>query len=204
MKRTEPCSRLVRYGRISLGAFKLGPLAMSTLTPSSLGMQTAKVVFPSPGGPSSKMCPSGSPRFLDASMAICRTSITSRCPTISEMERGRRMASFSGGAALEADGPSDPNVNPGSGPVAPLASRSESSSSSGSGAEILRSRTMKNPFLFSKLLPSEATVYLLSAPVSSTAIKAFCGISTEPIDFIRFLPSRCFAHSFRFRVMSPP
>ncbi len=46
--------------------------------------------------------------------------------------------------------------------------------------------------------------YLLSLPVSSTARKAFCGISTEPIDFIRFLPSRCLAHSLRLRVMSPP
>ncbi len=43
-----------------------------------------------------------------------------------------------------------------------------------------------------------------SAPVSSTARNAFCGISTEPIDFIRFLPSFCLAHSLRLRVMSPP
>ena len=45
---------------------------------------------------------------------------------------------------------------------------------------------------------------LLSTPVSSTAINAFCGMSTCPIDFIRFLPSRCFAHSFFFRLISPP
>ena len=28
-----------------------------------------------------------------------------------------------------------------------------------------------------------------SPPLSNTAMKAFCGMSTEPIDFIRFLPS---------------
>jgi hypothetical protein len=48
-------------------------------------------------------------------------------------------------------------------------------------------------------------VYLISySPDSSTAIKAFCGISTEPIDFMRFFPSFCLAHSLRLRVMSPP
>ena len=46
--------------------------------------------------------------------------------------------------------------------------------------------------------------YCRSAPVSSTAMKAFCGMSTEPMLFIRFLPSFCFAHSFFFREMSPP
>jgi len=43
-----------------------------------------------------------------------------------------------------------------------------------------------------------------SAPVSSTAMKAFCGMSTLPTLFIRFLPSFCFAHSFFLREMSPP
>ena len=43
-----------------------------------------------------------------------------------------------------------------------------------------------------------------SFPVSSTAKNAFCGMSTLPIDFIRFLPSFCFAQSLRLRVMSPP
>ncbi len=42
------------------------------------------------------------------------------------------------------------------------------------------------------------------SPVSSTARNASCGISTWPTCFIRFLPAACFAHSFRFRVMSPP
>ena len=46
--------------------------------------------------------------------------------------------------------------------------------------------------------------YCRSAPVSSTAMKAFCGMSTEPMLFIRFLPSFCFAHSFFLREMSPP
>jgi hypothetical protein len=43
-----------------------------------------------------------------------------------------------------------------------------------------------------------------SSPVSSTAKNAFCGMSTWPIDFIRFLPSFCFSHSLRLRLMSPP
>ena len=42
------------------------------------------------------------------------------------------------------------------------------------------------------------------SPVSRIARNAFCGISTLPIDFIRFLPSFCFAQSFRFREISPP
>ena len=35
-------------------------------------------------------------------------------------------------------------------------------------------------------------------------MNASCGTSTWPIAFIRFFPSACYAHSFRFRVMSPP
>ena len=46
--------------------------------------------------------------------------------------------------------------------------------------------------------------YFFSLPESRTAINAFCGISTCPTDFIRFFPSRCLAHSFRFLLMSPP
>ncbi len=39
---------------------------------------------------------------------------------------------------------------------------------------------------------------------SSTERNAFCGISTWPNCFMRFLPSFCLAQSFRLRVMSPP
>ena len=39
---------------------------------------------------------------------------------------------------------------------------------------------------------------------SSTARNASWGISTCPTCFIRFFPAACLAHSFRFRVMSPP
>ena len=38
----------------------------------------------------------------------------------------------------------------------------------------------------------------------SAETKASWGMSTEPIDFIRFLPSFCFFSSLFFRVMSPP
>lgn len=37
-----------------------------------------------------------------------------------------------------------------------------------------------------------------------TAIKASCGTSTRPTDFIRFLPFFCFSKSFRLREISPP
>ena len=40
--------------------------------------------------------------------------------------------------------------------------------------------------------------------VLSTSTKASCGMSTEPTDFMRFLPSRCFSRSLRLRLMSPP
>ena len=43
-----------------------------------------------------------------------------------------------------------------------------------------------------------------SSPVSRTARKAFCGMSTCPIDFIRFLPAFCFSQSLRLRLISPP
>ena len=38
----------------------------------------------------------------------------------------------------------------------------------------------------------------------SALMKASWGISTRPIDFMRFLPSFCFSRSLRLRVMSPP
>jgi hypothetical protein len=37
-----------------------------------------------------------------------------------------------------------------------------------------------------------------------TVKNASCGSSTEPTDFMRFLPSFCFSRSFFLRVMSPP
>ena len=43
-----------------------------------------------------------------------------------------------------------------------------------------------------------------SLPASSTLRNAFCGISTCPNCFIRFLPSFCFWSSFFLRLMSPP
>src|SRR5690606_9666239 len=41
-------------------------------------------------------------------------------------------------------------------------------------------------------------------PRLRTAMKASCGISTEPTIFMRALPSFCFSSSLRFRLTSPP
>ena len=40
--------------------------------------------------------------------------------------------------------------------------------------------------------------------VLKAATKASCGTETEPMDFMRFLPSFCFSSSFFLREMSPP
>ena len=51
------------------------------------------------------------------------------------------------------------------------------------------------------------TSHFLSRARQSTfriARNAFCGISTLPTCFIRFLPSFCFSRSLRLRLMSPP
>ncbi len=79
-----------------LGSFEAGPLAICTHTPISRGMQVARLSCPGLEGRRERICPSGSPRFLAASMAICSTSITSRWPTISEIRLGRKTSSCSG------------------------------------------------------------------------------------------------------------
>lgn len=43
-----------------------------------------------------------------------------------------------------------------------------------------------------------------SSSIDKTERKASWGTSTEPIDFIRFLPAFCFSKSLRFRETSPP
>ena len=44
----------------------------------------------------------------------------------------------------------------------------------------------------------------LSRPTCRMAMKAACGIATEPNCFMRFLPAFCFSSSLRLRVTSPP
>ena len=41
-------------------------------------------------------------------------------------------------------------------------------------------------------------------PAFKTEMNASCGMFTLPMAFMRFLPSFCFSHSLRLRVMSPP
>ncbi len=43
-----------------------------------------------------------------------------------------------------------------------------------------------------------------SSPIRSAAMKASCGIWTDPYSRIRFLPSFCLSSSFFLRLMSPP
>jgi hypothetical protein len=83
-----------------LGADKAAPLAICSDVPSSFGMQVANVVLPNPGGPSSRMCPSTSPRLRVASTAIDSRSKTARCPTISLNRCGRSARSSAAGSSM--------------------------------------------------------------------------------------------------------
>ena len=60
--------------------------------------------------------------------------------------------------------------------------------------------------LFYLLYPSLQGFIVQNACQSSlrTARNAFCGTSTLPICFIRFLPRFCFSRSLRLRLTSPP
>lgn len=49
-----------------------------------------------------------------------------------------------------------------------------------------------------------ASFAMSPASEESAAMKASCGTSTEPMLFMRFLPSFCFSRSLRLREMSPP
>ena len=76
-------------------------------------MHVAKVVLPRPGGPSNRMCPSGSLRLRAASTAIASRSATFRWPTISFMCRGRRAISSSrslANASRDAAGSARPSL----------------------------------------------------------------------------------------------
>src|SRR3954466_4936236 len=55
------------------------------------------------------------------------------------------------------------------------------------------------PFRLRRSLPRR-----IHSSALSTARNASCGISTDPTDFMRFLPSFCFSRSLRLREMSPP
>ena len=62
---------------------------------------------------------------------------------------------------------------------------------------------------FGRLLRHVRAHFFLSdfsagSDVFSAAMKASCGTSTEPMFFMRFLPSFCFSRSLRLREMSPP
>jgi hypothetical protein len=88
---------------------------------------------------------------------------------------------------------------PGDGVRQPLARTQEAAGASGEMAWATRAAHRKTC-----AVGRSPARHCRSVPVSRTAMKAFCGMSTLPTLFIRFLPSFCFAQSFFLREMSPP
>jgi|GEM_PF-4490900 len=86
MKSTSLRSSEVRMPARSPGLSRTGPEVILKPTPSS--MMLLKVVFPSPGGPWSKVWSSGSPRYLAASTNTRRLSTTPRWPLKSSKRSG--------------------------------------------------------------------------------------------------------------------
>ena len=72
----------------SPGLSRTGPEVILKPTPNSLAMMLLKVVFPSPGGPWSKVWSSGSPRYLAASTNTRRLSTTPCWPLKSSKRSG--------------------------------------------------------------------------------------------------------------------
>ena len=95
MNSTSLGSNEVRIPAKSPGLSNTGPLVILNPTPSSLAMMFESVVFPSPGGPCSKVWSSGSPRYFAASTNTSRFSTTFFCPLKSWNRNGRRAFSKS-------------------------------------------------------------------------------------------------------------
>ena len=95
MNRNEPSSALVRNGSRSVGLVRAGPLVIWIDVPSSLGSTVAKVVLPRPGGPSKRMCDSGSLSLRQALRTMLSRCTTAFWPMTSRSQRGRRAASRS-------------------------------------------------------------------------------------------------------------
>ena len=88
MKSTSLRSSEVRMPARSPGLSRTGPEVILKPTPNSLAMMLLKVVFPSPGGPWSKVWSSGSPRYLAASTNTRRLSTTPCWPLKSSKRSG--------------------------------------------------------------------------------------------------------------------
>ena len=76
MKRMSSFFRFVMIAARSPALSTAGPDVVLMFTPISAATMFASVVFPSPGGPYSKMWSSASPRFLEAAIAIDRFPFT--------------------------------------------------------------------------------------------------------------------------------
>ncbi len=103
------------------------------------------------------------------------------------VKRGEGVAGFGGALVVIAQRPIH-GGGPGGG-------RSKPSGSSASGSRLTTSRDS-----------NQARRDLLKnySPVSSTAMKAFWGMLTEPMDFIFCLPRFWASRSLRLRLTSPP
>src|SRR5438445_13680696 len=93
IKMIEPSPALVRKGIKSPGLLKAGPLVIWIVVPSSLGSTVANVVLPRPGGPSKRMCASGSFSFLLPLIKMRNRSTTAFWPITSRSQRGRKASS---------------------------------------------------------------------------------------------------------------
>src|SRR4051794_26270236 len=101
-KRTSCSSRLVRIAAMSPLRSSAGPATQRMPTPSSSRTMCARLVFPRPGGPTSRTWSRASSRAFAAVRAIASWSLMRSCPTNSARRRGRSDCSSSSSSGAPA------------------------------------------------------------------------------------------------------
>ena len=101
MNRTSRASSEVRIAARSPLRSSDGPATVRIPTPSSSRMMYARLVFPSPGGPTSSTWSSASPRVIAAVSTTSSCAFSRSCPTNSARCRGRSERSNSSSAPSE-------------------------------------------------------------------------------------------------------
>src|SRR5690242_11352761 len=101
-KSTSCRSSPVRIAAMSPLRSSAGPATQRIPTPSSSRTMCARLVLPSPGGPTSNTWSSASSRALAAVSAIASWSLIRSCPTNSARRRGRRDCSSSSSSGTTA------------------------------------------------------------------------------------------------------